>query len=515
MPRLSRRELLKLAASVGTLSLEARVPWPTLRLQTIDRDPFSLGVASGEPWSDSVVLWTRLAAEPLHGGGLPPARVDVGWEIASDDGFRNVVRRGTAVARPELGHAVHVEVDGLLPARDYFYRFHVPAAASPVGRTRTAPGVGVAVDRLRFAVCGCSHYEAGFFTALRHVAGEHFDFIFHTGDYIYEGRSGGSKGPRVHQGHEIYTLVDYRNRYAQYRMDADLAAAHASAPFVVSWDDHEVDNDYAGDISEDGAPPELFLLRRAAAYQAYFEHMPLRRSALPAGASLRLYRRLQFGSLLDMNVLDTRQYRADQVCSGAWADVCPEAADPARPMLGAEQEGWLFSNLGSSRATWTVIGQQVPLHPRDRRAVVPTARLALDKWDGYSASRDRLLARLRDARTPNPVVLSGDVHQHYASDLKSDFADPRSAIVGVEFTNSSITSGGDGAEVSADWEKVRGHNPHIKYHSNRRGYIACTATPSQMRADFRVLDAVTVAGAPIRTGGSMVVEAGRPAITPA
>ena len=515
MAALSRRELLKLAASAGTSAFGARTSSPALRLQTIGRDPFSLGVASGEPSADGVVLWTRLAPEPLQGGGLPPARVDVGWEISADDRFRTIVRSGTAVARPELGHAVHVEADGLQPARDYYYRFHVPAAASPVGRTRTAPAPGAAVERLRFAVCGCSHYEAGYFTAFRHLAAENFDFVFHTGDYIYEGRSGASKGPRVHQGHEIYTLVDYRNRYAQYRTDPDLAAAHASAPFVVSWDDHEVDNDYAADIAEDGTPPELFLLRRAAAYQAYFEHMPLRRASLPAGPSLRLYRQLQFGSLIDLSVLDTRQYRADQVCGGTWADACPEAADPARPFLGDEQERWLFANLERSRAAWTIIGQQVPLHPRDRRAVVPAARLAVDKWDGYSASRDRLLARLRDANTLNPVVLSGDVHQHYASDLKIDFADPRSPVVGVEFTNSSITSGGDGTEVSADWDKVRGQNPHIKYHSNRRGYVACTATPSVMRADFRTVETVTVAGAPLVTAGTMVVEAGKRGLTSA
>lgn len=510
MKLLSRRQLLQAAAVLGTSAFHARASAATVRLQSVARDPFSLGVASGDPWPDSVVLWTRLAPEPLQGGGLPPARVEVGWEVASDDAFRTIVRTGTALARPELGHAVHVEVDGLQPGREYFYRFHVPAAASRVGRTRTAPAAGTPVDRLRFAVCGCSHYEAGYFTAFKHLADEVFDFVFHTGDYIYEGRSGASKGPRVHQGHEIYTLVDYRNRYAQYKTDPDLAAAHASAPFIVSWDDHEVDNDYAADISEDGAPPELFLLRRAAAYQAYFEHMPLRRAALPTGASLRLYRRLTFGSLLDLSVLDTRQYRADQVCGGAWAADCPEAADPARPMLGAEQERWLFSNLESSRATWTVIGQQVPIHTRDRRAAAPEARLALDKWDGYSASRDRLFARLRDARTPNPIVLSGDVHQHFASDLKINFEDPGSATVGVEFTNTSITSGGDGAETLAEWDQIKAHNPHIKYHSSRRGYVACTATPALVRADFRVVEAVSVPGAPVRTGGSVVVEAGTP-----
>jgi alkaline phosphatase D len=511
--RLSRRDLLKIAGTVGL----AAIARPIAALQTLARPlfmtyPFTLGVASGDPVPDGVVLWTRLAPAPLEGGGMPMTNVEVHWEIAADQTFRTMTQRGTEIARPELGHSVHVEAAGLQPGRDYWYRFRAGDEVSPVGRTKTAPAAGAGVDRLRFAVCGCSHYESGYFTAYRRIAEEQFDFVLHTGDYIYEGRGHGGRSAvavRQHQGQEIYTVVDYRNRYAQYKSDPDLLAAHASAPFIVSWDDHEVDNDYAGDRDENETPSELFLLRKAAAYQAYYETMPLRRQALPAGSRMRLYRRLQFGGLLDLSVLDTRQYRSKQACGGGSKPACAEAIDPGRTMLGAEQEKWLFENLASTRATWTVLGQQVPTFARDAQKINPAARFPMDKWDGYVAARNRLYARLKDTKAPNPVVLSGDVHQHYGGDLKLDFTRPDSETVGVEFTNTAITSGGDGADVSATWEQIKSDNPHIKYHSGLRGYIACTATPSAMRADFKVLDRVTVRDQPARIGGSLVVEAGR------
>ena len=256
--RLSRRELLKIAGTVGM----AAIARPIAAQQTLARPlfmtyPFSLGVASGDPLPDGVVLWTRLAPDPLNGGGMPATNVEVQWEIAADRAFRTVAQRGAAVARPEVGHSVHVEVAGLQPGREYFYRFRAGDEISQIGRTKTAPAAGSAVDRLRFAVCGCSHYETGYFTAYRRIAEEQFDFVFHTGDYIYEGRGHGGRAPaavREHQGQEIYTVVDYRNRYAQYKSDPDLLAAHASAPFIVSWDDHEVDNDYAGHLDEQGTP---------------------------------------------------------------------------------------------------------------------------------------------------------------------------------------------------------------------------------------------------------------------
>ena len=510
----SRRELLKIAGTAG-LALVAR---PVVSAQRVARPifrtyPFTLGVASGDPLPDGVVLWTRLAPEPLAGGGMPMVRIDVDWEVAADSRFSKVVQRGSEVARPELAHSVHVEVSGLEANRDYWYRFRAGDEVSPVGRTRTAPAATTRIDQLRFAVCGCSHFESGYFTAYRRIAEEQFDFIFHTGDYIYEGRADGGRNPNVvrqHHGDEIYSLADYRNRYAQYRTDPDLRAAHASAPFLVTFDDHEVDNDYAGDKDEQGTPPEVFMLRRAAAYQAFYEAMPLRRAALPTGSNLQLYRRLKFGNLIDFSLLDTRQYRSSQACGGGSKTACAEAAASQRTILGAEQERWLFEGIASARATWTVLGQQVPTFARDFKAIDPAARFSMDKWDGYVASRNRLYARLKETRAPNPIILSGDVHQHFASDLKLDFGNPESETIGAEFTNTSITSGGDGSDVPANWERSRADNPHVKYNSARRGYIACTATPAQFRADFKILEKVTVPNSPAKTGASLIVEAGRP-----
>jgi alkaline phosphatase D len=508
----SRREVMKLGLMLGGAAIAPAVVSRRLLAKAIfDAYPFTLGVASGDPLPDGIVLWTRLAPKPLEGGGMPMVNVDVGWEIARDARFQNIAQKGTALARPELGHSVHVEVGGLEPGREYWYRFRAGDEVSQTGRTKTAPAAGGPVDRLRFGVCGCSHYEAGYFTAFRRIAEEQFDFVFHTGDYIYEGRADGGRNDRLrqHNGDEIYTLVDYRNRYALYKMDRDLMAAHASAPWIASWDDHEVDNNYAGDFDERGTPPELFVLRRAAAYQAYYETMPLRASALPSGSHMRLYRRLQFGNLIDLSVLDTRQWRSDQPCGDGVHTDCAAALAASQTMMGPDQERWLFDNLATARAKWTVIGQQVYSFAFDRKGADPDGRFSMDKWDGYVAARQRLYKRLVDTNAPNPIVLSGDVHQHYGADLKMDFTNPRSPVIAVEFTNSSVTTTGDGSEVGPSWEAMRGDNPHIKYHSNRRGYIACTATPDAMRADFKILDKVSMPDQPVRVGGSLIVQAGR------
>jgi alkaline phosphatase D len=511
--RLSRRELLKIMGILGAAALAPPLTGRRLLAKPIfEAYPFSLGVASGDPLPDGIVLWTRLAPKPLDSGGMPRAIVEVGWEIARDAAFRTIVQTGTTLARPELAHSVHVEVAGLEAAREYWYRFHAGGEMSETGRTKTAPPPGAAVDRLRFGVCGCSHYEDGYFTAFRRIAEEDFDFVVHTGDYIYEGRGDG--GPldarkRQHLGGELFTLVDYRNRYAQYKSDRDLMAAHASAPFIVIPDDHEVADDYAGDFDQRGTPPELFVLRRAAAYQAYYEAMPLRASALPSGSHMRIHRRLHFGSLVDLSLLDTRQWRARQVCGGGNRTDCPEALDQGRSILGPEQEKWLFDNLADVHARWTVLGQQVPTFARNVGAGA-VGRFWMDKWDGYVAARNRLYTRLLETKAPNPIVLSGDVHQHFAADLKLDFADPRSTCVGVELTNSSITTNGDGSDVSTTWARTRADNPHITYHSARRGYIACTATAAAMRADFKILEKVSEPNQPVRIGGALVVEAGRP-----
>ena len=514
LSRLSRRDLLRIVGIAGAAAIAEPSVSRGLLAQPVFGDyPFTLGVASGDPVPTGVVLWTRLAPKPLDGGGMPMRDVEVLWEIAEDDRFRTIVQKGSTLARPELGHSVHVEVEGLAPGREYHYRFFVGSEVSQTGRTKTAPALGSNVDRLRFAVCGCSHYEVGYFTALGHIAEQQFDFIFHTGDYIYEYRAdGGRDGSRVrqHHGDEIYTVVDYRNRYAQYKMDPDLAAAHRSAPFIVTWDDHEVDNNYAGNHDEHGTPAELFLLRRAAAYQAYYEAMPLRASAMPRGADMRLYRRLRFGNLIDLSVLDTRQFRSPQACGDGSHTGCAEADLPTRTILGDAQERWLFENLAATRATWTLLGQQVPTFARDAGGLTPDARFSMDKWDGYTVSRQRLYNRLVETKAANPIVLSGDVHLHYGSDLKMDYRNPASATVGVELTNSSITSNGDGADTQLGWDRIKADNPHIRYHGARRGYIDCVATQKTMRASFQSVDRVTVPHQIVRPTGALIVEAGRP-----
>lgn len=516
---LSRRELLRLAGWMGVAAIAQPLASRRAAAQVFFTDyPFSLGVASGDPLPDGVVLWTRLAPRPFEGGDMPQAPVEVAWEVSRDRLFRTVDQKGTATAYPELAHSVHVEVSGLEPAREYFYRFRAGGEISQTGRTRTAPAAGAAVERLRFAVCGCSHYEQGYFTAYRRIAEGDFDFVLHTGDYIYEARPDNGRNDlrvRQHLGHEPFSVGDYRLRYAQYKRDDDLRAAHQSAPFVMTWDDHEVANNYAGDVDTANTPREVFLLRRAAAFQAYYEHMPLRRAAFPSGSRMQIYRRLRFGSLVDLTVLDTRQYRSDQACGDGTRTGCADALDAKRTMLGDEQERWLFENLASARARWTLVGQQVYSFARDYGKVAPDGRYSMDKWDGYVGARNRFYARLKEARPPNPIVISGDVHAHYGAELKMDFADPRSETVGVEITNTSISAGGDGSDVAADWEATRADNPHIKYHGNRRGFIACTVTHGQMRAEFRSLERVTQPDAPLRSAPAFVVEAGMSRLSPA
>ncbi len=519
LAQLSRRELLRLAWTLGVTSLaQPLVERRVLAQATFSSYPFSLGVASGDPVPDGGVLWTRLAPKPLEGGGMPMAPMEVRWEVAADEGCYDIVQRGTTIARPELGHSVHVEVSNLFAGREYWYRFRVGSETSAIGRLVTAPAAGSRVDRLRFGMCGCAHWEEGFFTAYRNIADQQFDFVLFTGDYIYERRANGGRNDylvRQHLGDNLFTVVDYRNRYAQYRSDPDLRAAHASTPFIMTFDDHEVADDYAGAIDEFNTPPELFLLRRAAAYQAYYESMPLRVSALPRGPDMRMYRRLQFGSLMDLSLLDTRQYRSDQVCGAVYGPQCADAIDARRTVLGAEQERWLSDTLASARATWTVIGQQVCTFAKDASAIRGDSPYSMDSWDGYTAARARLYDRIVETKASNPIVMSGDIHAHYGADLKHDFKNPRSATIGVEFTNTSISSNGDGSAVTSEWDTIKGDNPHIRHHSNRRGYVACTVTPEAFTADFKVLERVTVPGSPVRSSGSLVVEAGRPGCQPA
>jgi len=480
------------------------------------RFPFTLGVASGDPLPDSVILWTRLAPSPFEpDGGMPSAPVSVRWEIAADEGMKRVVKRGTTTAKPELGHSVHVDARGLDPARWYWYRFRVEGHASPVGRTRTAPAAGARVPRLRFAFASCQNWPNGYFSAYRGLVKEDLDLVFHLGDYIYEAPIGERTkrrevAPEACRA-EPTTLATYRFRHALYRSDRALQSAHAAFPWIVTWDDHEVENNWAGDLDENGSPPPDFRKRRAAAFQAYYEHMPVRLSA-PAGPDYRIYRRFSYGRLAEFNVLDTRQYRTDQPCGDGRKPRCPEAYSPRATMLGQDQERWLCEGLDRSPATWNVLAQQIFMSEFDA-VPGPEATFAMDKWDGYHHARQRLFRFLNARRPSNPVTIAGDAHLSLVSDLKLDFNNPRSPIVAAEFSGTAISSGGATPEAAARIQQAVAEQPHIRYYEGvKRGYVRCTVEPGLWRTDLRAVASIAQPESTIETDASFVVEASRPGI---
>ncbi len=496
-------------------------------------DPFQLGVASGEPSSDGFVLWTRLAPDPLEqGGGMPMRPLYVRWEVATDAGFQQVIRAGDALARPEMAHAVHVELEGLAPGRPYWYRFQAGTATSAIGRSATLPAIDARVDRVRFAVAGCQFYGEGHYTAWRRIAGEPLDFVFHYGDYIYEGADPGPGERKLngrpftdlrrHVGGEIYSLDDYRRRHAQYRSDRDLQAAHAAAPWFVSFDDHEVDNNWAADLDQDGTPPEFFLLRRAAAFQAFYEHMPLRRWSRPdRGGHMQMYRRAAWGDLLQAHFLDSRQYRSDQVNGDRPFTLDSPAgrlaADPSRTMLGQRQEAWLHDGLRPDDGKrWHMLAHQLGMaNLAMRNGNAPAVEYSSDQWSGYLAARRRLLGHIDQSGMKNVVGVCGDAHRHFASDLLHDpAADNRHGrVVASEFLATSITSGADGVGQDDDFHRhTTALNPQLKAMIDRRGYVICDVDRHQWRGDMKVLDAVTVPDQPIRTFASFVVERDHPGL---
>jgi alkaline phosphatase D len=497
-----------LARSGQYLGLTFALPSLSFAQPTFNRNPFTLGVASGDPSPDGFVLWTRLAPDPLAGGGMTDENVEIEWAVSADEKMSRTVKRGKAVASPDLAHSVHVEVRGLDPARWYWYQFRVGSHWSTIGRSRTAPDPRKELDRLSFAFASCQHYETGFFTAYRHMAEENIELVVHLGDYIYEG-SPRQDRTRQHNSPEIQSLSDYRNRYALYRLDPDLQKAHAFFPWIVTWDDHEVDNNYANEKSEDGASRETFLERRANAYQGYYEHMPLRRAALPRGPKLLLYRRLAFADLAEFSVLDTRQYRSDQPCGDGNKAQCAEALASDQTMLGPAQERWFLKGLERSKARWNIIAQQVMMAKVDRMAG-DEQRYAMDQWSGYEVPRNRILRFLGDRRPSNPVVLTGDIHSNWVADLKLDWANSKSAVVGTEFVGTSISSGGDGSDTIPAVQAYLPENPHVKFYNNQRGYVRCSVTPDRWESEYRVLPFVSKAGAPVETRARFIVESGRP-----
>jgi alkaline phosphatase D len=506
-----RRRFLFALAAAAALPLRAQT-------RGFAAYPFTLGVASGYSQPRRVVLWTRLAPEPLApDGGMSPEAVPVRWEIAADESLKEIVASGTAYATPEWAHSVHVEVAGLQPARPYWYRFIAGDAVSPTGRTHTAPGRGARPKRLRFAFVSCQQYEQGYFGAYRHVVADEPELVVHLGDYIYE-TTWGRDLVRSHGDGEAVTLEDYRRRYALYKTDPDLQAAHAACPWLVIWDDHEVENDYGAARSQNADAPEWFLARRAAAYKAWYEHQPVPRAMVPFGAQARIYTRNAYGTLAEFFVLDDRQHRSARACAPAGGRgssrvdpaACAELADPARSMLGETQEQWLAAGLAASHARRTFVAQQTRMaqwdeRPGEGRGAWP------DGWDGYPAARRRLLESL--AQKPNPVVIGGDIHAFHVSGLKVDFDDANSPVVASEFVGTSITSQG-WAQKRLD--ALRADNPHVLLADSRyRGYVRAEVTPGTLKVDLRAMEHVQTREAACSTLASFVVEDGQAGPKPA
>jgi alkaline phosphatase D len=516
---IDRRRLL---AWAGASAAGLWLPRGSIAQPRFGANPFALGVASGSPLHDSVVLWTRLAG-PAAGEPGKDA-IAVRWEIAHDEQFGRIVQSGQAQALPELAHSVHVEVAGLEPDRWYFYRFMAGDAVSAVGRTRTFPAPDAPMAKLRVAYASCQRWEHGYFSAYRHMREENLDAVLFLGDYIYE-YPGAVNAARPAPGGWVITLADYRDRYALYKSEPDLQAMHAACPWIVSWDDHEVQNDYAGQYPGNSGPkvPD-FAARRTAAYQAFYEHMPVRASALTqavrglqAGAETRLYSRQRIGRLASLVVLDDRQYRDRHACtargksgsSNVDAAACALLKDPARTLLGAAQERWLDATFASAGAGWTIVAQQTLFGQRN---LTPGQGHTFwnDGWDGYPAARQRLTDSLVRHRVGDPVLLGGDMHENWVGHVKADYDHPDSATLGVEFCGTSITSRSDGNRHVPDW--LAGNSHFVFGDAERKGYGVAEFTPRQMTTTLRVVDDVTRPDTRIETLASFAVEAGRPRI---
>lgn len=519
--RTSRRALLQAGLGIGGALVAPASPRPldlrptAAAVPTLD-NPFSLGVASGDPWPDGFVIWTRLARQPLAEdglGGMPGGRRGVQWQVATDDRFRRVVASGRTLTGPELGHAVHVELRGLRPGRAYFYRFRTGRHLSPTGRTRTAPHPAVTPPSLTMCFASCAQWEHGFFTAYRRMAQDEPDLVLHLGDYLYEysphtvpAKTGDI---RVHAGPETADLAGYRQRHAQYKTDPDLQLLHATAPWLVVFDDHEVCDNWAAGTPAVAAPG--FLERRGAALRAYYENMPLRRTSLPRGHGLEVHRRVSWGGLATFHMLDTRQHRDDQACGDGTQD-CAAADDPGRSLLGHAQEAWLADGFGRSTQVWDVLGQQVVFSQLDVSLPGPGDHRQMDAWDGYAACRDRVVSSWQRSGVRNPVVLTGDVHDHYAAEVLADWDDPASEVVATELVTTSITSNGDGEDPDDGRTWWSDQNPHVPFWTDLRGYVRTRFTPTELTADFRCLPRVSVPDQPAFTRASYVVEEGRPGL---
>jgi alkaline phosphatase D len=501
-PALSRRRWLAYAGAA------AATPAFVRHARAADVPRFALGVASGQPRERGVVLWTRVTGDDL------PPQVAVRWEVARDERFTDIAARGSEIALAEDAHSVHAEPSGLAPARVYWYRFEALGQRSTNARTRTAPAADAPAG-MRFALASCQRFDHGHYAAWRHVASSDLDFVIFVGDYIYEYPSAPA-AVRYHQGPLVRTLDQYRARYAQYKSDPALQAAHAAAPWLLVWDDHEVDNDYAG--LQGQTLQSDFREQRVAAYRAYWEHMPFAKALRPRGPDMRIYDRYDWGALACIHALDDRQYRDAQVCprpDRGGSNVvslreCPPLLDPRRSLLGAAQERWLAGSWDPGRR-WNLLAQQT-LMTRFTRSD-PEASYWTDGWDGYAPARRRLLQTVVDRQVGGVVVLGGDVHAHYVADLKLDFDDARAPVVASEICGTSISSRGAAQERVT--EALR-HNPHIRYgRSDQRGYVACRLDADALHASLMVVDKPDDPDSRVGVAAQFVIDPRRPGATAA
>ncbi len=511
-----RRRFLSTVAGVAGLAAASQFPVgravATVRPEGGDY-PFQLGVASGDPTPHGVVLWTRLVPRPYQpGGGMPRRRVPVQWEVAVDERFTFPVVSGTVWALPQLAHSVHVDVGGLLPDREWFYRFRYRDDISDVGRTRTAPRVGAPTSRLDLAFVSCQDWASGYYPSYRHLADDDLDLVLHLGDYIYEGGIPADGGLREVRTPRVLreaprTLDRWRMQYALVKSDPDLQAAHRRFPFAVTWDDHEVQNDYANTQSQyEGDISAL----RAAAYQAWYEHQPVRMPARPDSDGPRIYRRLGWGDLAQIDIVDGRQYRTIPACGWGEADACEAAYDPSATMLGKRQERWLFDGLAANEPRWNVLASNVMVARLDHDGKKGDL-LWNDAWDGFPGARNRLTAAWREARVRNPVVFTGDWHSSFVNDILRDFDRPDSPVVATEFVGTSISTNGDTPVYGPYYGPMIKFNPHIKFFDgDRRGYQRIVIEPDRITTRLKMVRTVSRRDAPEYTYASFAVEDGRP-----
>ena len=515
-PSLDRRRFLTAVGGVAGLAVAAQLPIGQSAAQPRPEGgayPFKLGVASGDPTSSGVVLWTRLVPKPFQPhGGMPRQRVPVDWELGTDPRLRHVVQRGTVWALPELAHSVHVDVEGLAPDGEWFYRFRYRDEVSETGRTRTAPALGAPVGRFDLAVASCQDWASGYYPSYAHMADEDLDLVLHLGDYVYEGGVPADGGYRQVPTPGVLrkaprSLERWRMQYALIKSDLDLQAAHARFPFAVTWDDHEVQNDYANTQSQyEGDISAL----RAAAYQAWYEHQPVRQPARPGPGGPQIYRRLAWGDLAQLDVIDGRQYRTVPACGWGEAQACEGQYAPSATMLGDTQETWLFDGFAAAEPQWNLLGSNVMMarldHDGDKGDL-----LWHDAWDGYPAARNRVTAAWQQAGVRNPVVLTGDWHSTFVNDIHSDFDRPDSPLVATEFVGSSISTNGDGEVYGPYYGPMIKFNPHIRFFDgDRRGYLRCTVDRQRMVVRHRMVRTVSTPDAEQYTFSSFVVEDGTP-----